>query len=122
MYKSTYRSQEYRSQDVLGASPVRLVIMAYDLAITSCEAKDFYRATKSISVLRDALNFDYPDVSVGLFRVYQWCLDCIRQGDYASAINSLKELRDAWAQTEQKLVPVSIPAMAGDRIGIEQHA
>lgn len=96
--------------------------MAYDLAITSCEAKDFYRATKSISVLRDALNFDYPDVSVGLFRVYQWCLDCIRQGDYASAINSLKELRDAWAQTEQKLVPVSIPAMAGDRIGIEQHA
>jgi flagellin-specific chaperone FliS len=95
--------------------------MAYDLAITSCEAKDFSRATKAITVLRDALNFDYPDVSVGLFRVYQWCLDCIRKGDYASAINSLQELRDAWAQTEKKFAPIAIPAIQTNRMSIEQN-
>ena len=75
MYQTAYRTQEYRQQDVMGASPLRLVIMAYDLAIQSCEVKDFEKATKAISVLRDALNFDYPEVAVGLFRLYQWCID-----------------------------------------------
>ena len=103
MYQSLYRNQEYRQQDVLGASPIRLVVMAYDLAIKACQQQDFIKATKSVSVLRDALNFDYPEVSVGLFRLYQWCLDCIRSGDYTSALNTLVELREAWAVTEKHL-------------------
>ncbi|MBI4928373.1 MAG: flagellar protein FliS [Anaerolineae bacterium] len=81
MYQSAYRNQEYRQQDVMGASPLRLVVMAYDLAIRSCEQKDYVKAVKTIGVLRDALNFDYPEVSTGLFRLYQYCLDCIRRGD-----------------------------------------
>ena len=96
-------SNEYRQQDVMGASPVKLIIMVYDLAIRACEQKDFIRATKAVSVLRDALNFDFPDVSVGLFRVYQWCLDCIRKDDYDSALKSLKELRSAWYSSEKSL-------------------
>jgi flagellin-specific chaperone FliS len=106
MFQQSYRTQEYRQNDVLGASPLRLVVMAYDLAIQSCERKDFEKATRSISVLRDALNFEYQDVALGLFRVYQWCLDCIRQGDYNSAKSALSELRSAWVQTEKKMTPV----------------
>ena len=102
-----YRNTEYRQQDVMGASPVRLVIMAYDLAIRACEQKDFEKAVKTIGVLRDALNFDVPEVSVGLFRLYQWCLDAIRSGDYETPIHTLKELRDAWKATERKM---AIPA------------
>ncbi len=105
MVQVGYRSQEYRQQEIMGASPLRLVIMAYDLAIRSCEQKNFEKSTHTISVLRDALDFDYPEVSMGLFRLYQWCLDCIRHGDYESARNALKELRDAWAATEQNLTP-----------------
>jgi hypothetical protein len=41
-----------------------------------------------------------------LFRLYQWCLDCIRQGDYKSALQTLKELRDAWATVENRYRPV----------------
>ncbi|MEA4910323.1 MAG: flagellar protein FliS [Chloroflexi bacterium] len=112
MYQHAYRSQEYRQQDVMGASPIRLVVMAYDLAIKACEQQDFARATKAISVLRDALNFDYPEVAVGLFRLYQWSLDCIRQGDYAAALSTLRELRDAWANTEKHYMPeVALPNM-----------
>jgi flagellin-specific chaperone FliS len=102
MYQ-TYRNQEYRQQDVMGASPIRLVIMAYDLAIRACEQKDFEKAVKTVSVLRDALDFEYADVSVGLFRLYQWCLDSIRSGDYTTAITTLRELRDAWKATEQRM-------------------
>ncbi len=106
MIQKAYGVKEYRQQDVMGASPVHLVVMAYDLAITSCEKEDFERATKSVSVLRDALNFDYPDAAIGLFRLYQWCLDCIRQGDYASAIQTLRELREAWVTVERRLSPL----------------
>jgi flagellar secretion chaperone FliS len=103
MNQAIYHKQ-YRQQDVISASPLHLVIMTYDLAIRSCEQQDFTKAVKSISALRDALDLDYPEVSTGLFRLYQWCLDCIRKGDYASTLSTLTELRGAWVATEQKLV------------------
>ena len=103
MYQEAYQ-KKYRQQDVISASPLRLVIMTYDLAIRACEQQDFAKATKTISALRDALDLNYPDVAVGLFRLYQWCLDSIRKNDYASALITLTELRSAWAATEQKIV------------------
>jgi flagellar protein FliS len=103
MYQSAYRNQ-YKQQDVMNASPLRLVIMTYDLAILSCEQQDFAKSIKTISALRDALDLDYPEVATGLFRLYQWCLDCIRKGDYASVITTLSELRSAWMATEEKIV------------------
>jgi flagellin-specific chaperone FliS len=102
MYQEAYH-KKYRQQDVISASPLRLVIMTYDLAIRACEQQDFAKATKTISALRDTLDLDYPDVAMGLFRLYQWCLDCIRKNDYASAITTLSELRGAWAATEQTI-------------------
>jgi flagellin-specific chaperone FliS len=116
MYQAYFKTQEYRQQDVMGASPIRLVVMAYDVAIQACEAKDFDRAAKAISVLRDALDFDYQEVAVGLFRVYQFCLDCLRKNDYAQAMNNLKELREAWLVTEKRLnnqAQTAIPASIG---------
>ena len=105
MIRQDYGTDEYRRQDVMGASPIHLVVMAYDIAITACEQGDFARATKAVSVLKDALNFDYANVAVGLFRLYQWCLDCIRQGDYNSALQTLRELREAWATVERRYMP-----------------
>ena len=102
MYQAAYRNQEYRQQEVMGASPVHLVVMAYDLAIKACEQKDFERTVKVISALRDALDFDYPEVSVGLFQLYQFCLDSLRQGDYAGVTNILRELREAWTIVEKR--------------------
>lgn len=103
MYQEAYRNK-YKQQDVMSASPLRLVIMTYDLAIRACEQHDFEKAIKTISALRDTLDMDYPDVALGLFRLYQWCLDCIRNNDYGSAIATLTELRSAWAATEQTIV------------------
>jgi Flagellin-specific chaperone FliS len=102
MYQTTYH-KKYQQQDIMAASPLRLVIMTYDLAIRACEQQDFAKAAKTISALRDALDLDYPEVSVGLFHLYQWCLDCIRKNDYASAVTTLTELRGAWAATEQTI-------------------
>jgi flagellar protein FliS len=102
MYQAAYHKQ-YQQQDVMSASPLRLVIMTYDLAIRACEQQDFAKAVKTISALRDTLDLNYPEVSTGLFRLYQWCLDCIRKGDYATASSTLGELRGAWVATEQTI-------------------
>jgi flagellin-specific chaperone FliS len=110
MPKSPYQNSQYRQQDVMSATPVHLVVMAYDVAIRACEKKDFEKAVKTISLLRDALDFDYADVSMGLFRLYEWCMECIRHGDYATAANTLTELRAAWRKAELSLSPTSLPA------------
>ena len=100
-----YSTKEFRQHEIMSASPVRLVVLTYDFAIRACEQKDFNRASKAVSVLRDALDYDYGEVAVGLFGIFQWCLDCIRKEDYQSAVVTLRELREAWLSVEKKLLP-----------------
>lgn len=110
---TAYRAHEYRQQEVMGASPLHLVVMTYDVAIRACEQQNLARAAQAVSLLRDSLNFDYPEAATGLFRLYQWCLDCIRAGDYAEALKTLRSLREAWATVEKNLAQsaqVSVPA------------
>ena len=107
---NAYKTTEYRQQEVMGASPLRLVVMAYDFSIRACEQQDFAQASKGISALRDALDYDYPEAAVGLFRLYQWCLNCIRNGDFQSARDTLHELRTAWATVEEN--QTGIPGQA----------
>lgn len=101
MMQNTYQAK-YREIDIMNASPIHLVVMVYDVAIAAAEEKDLTRATRAVSVLRDALNFDYPEAA-GLFRLYQWVMECMREGDYDNALSVLRELRDSWATVEARL-------------------
>jgi flagellin-specific chaperone FliS len=107
--QNTRSAIECCQQEVLISSPFRLVLMAYDLAIRACEQEDFDRATRAISVLRDALDYDYGGAAVELFRQYQLCLDCIRKEDYASALAAMSALRQAWMDSETHLHPIALP-------------
>ena len=98
-----YTAHEFNKNEVKGASPIHLVVMAYDLAIHACKQEDYERSTKAISVLRDALGYDYGEIAEGLFGLYQWCLDCIRQGDYNSAQTTLIDLHEAWKAIEERI-------------------
>jgi flagellin-specific chaperone FliS len=112
MYRAAYRTQaqEYREQEILGASPIHLVVMTYDVALLACERQDKNRALQAVTLLRDALNFDYPEAA-GLFSLYQWCLDCLRKDDYTNCAASLRPLREAWYTIEKReaAVAVSVP-------------
>ncbi|MEI7987947.1 MAG: flagellar export chaperone FliS [Chloroflexota bacterium] len=99
---SAHQAAKYRENDIMNASPIHLVVMVYDVAIAACEEKDLSRATRAVSVLRDALNFDYQEAA-GLFRLYQWVMDCVRESDYDNAISVLRELRDSWSTVEARL-------------------
>ena len=91
---------KYRQQEVMGASPMGLVRLGYDLAIRACEERDLEIANKVVSQLRDALDFEQGEISLRLFSLYQWCLDNIRSGEFETAAITLKELRQAWMAVE----------------------
>jgi len=113
--------EKYREHDIMNASPIHLVVMVYDVAITAAEEKDLTRTTRAVNVLRDALNFDYPEAA-GLFRLYQWAMECMRDGDYDNALSVLRELRDSWAAVESRLsgaIPASDVDQAQEEAGKE---
>lgn len=103
-------TQTYRMNQIAGASPLDLLIMAYDAALASCGQKDLARLTKAIGVLRDALDYSYDaDVALGFFRLYQYIGDLGRQGKYDEAADLLRELRDAWAEIREQHQPAVAP-------------
>lgn len=95
-YGSMNPTAQYQQAQVLGASPMQLVLMLYDLALAGCGRRDHTRASRPITELIAALNFDYEEIAVGLFRLYEYCLDRIRSGDFEEASKTLRSLKDAW--------------------------
>jgi flagellin-specific chaperone FliS len=120
MPRAYFGASEYKRQDVMSANPVHLVVLAYDLAIRSCDTLDFETAIKAITALRDALDFDYPEAAGGLLALYNWCLDCVRAKDYDNARKVLVELRDAWTTVEKRLNKV--PSAQGTQVGMSPIA
>lgn len=98
-----YGALRYRQQDVESASPVRLVVMAYDLAIRACDQKDFETGYKAVVALRNSLDINYPEFVAGLLRLYQWVIDSMRSSDFDAAKAVLVELRDSWSTVEKRL-------------------
>lgn len=86
----------YQRTQVLGASPMQLVLMVYDLALSGCGRRDETRARRAVTELIAGLNFDYEEVAVSLFRLYEYCLGAIRSGDFEEASKILNALKGAW--------------------------
>jgi flagellin-specific chaperone FliS len=97
------QAREYRYQEVMNASPVRLIIITYDVAITACQQGDLNRTTQALSVLRNSLDFKYSEVSNRLFALYLWCADLARTGKWDEAVKILSELRESWIQAEHAM-------------------
>lgn len=96
------QAKEYRYQEIMGASPVHLIIITYDAAIVACHHHDLVAGTRALAVLRNSLNFQYPEAN-GLLSLYLWCADLLRDEKWDEAITILNELRGAWAQVEQQM-------------------
>src|SRR5574337_336252 len=86
----------YQSAQVLGASPRQLILIVYDLAISACGRRDVVRARRAVTELIAALNFDYEEFAVPLFRLYEYCLNAIGSGSFHEAAKILRQLKEAW--------------------------
>jgi flagellin-specific chaperone FliS len=70
----------------------------YDTAILGCKKNDTALAQQAVTELIIGLNFEYEDISVGLYRLYQYSKDCIRKGELDEAVKVLQELRETWVE------------------------
>lgn len=94
-------AQSYRMNQINGAGPLDLLIMTYDATLTACGQRDLDRTTRALGVLRDALDYSYdPDIALGFFRLYQYCGDLARKGEFEEAAGLIRELRDTWQQVK----------------------
>lgn len=92
---------QYLLKEILDATPEQIIIKIYDFAILHCIKKDLHKTNKAIQELINALRFDDEqarEISVGLFRLYQYCQDQMRQQNYEVVQKILTELRDTWIE------------------------
>jgi len=90
--------QTYQQSQILGMEPLPLLIKVYDYVILNCKKGDITCASKGLVELISALNFDYQEVSLGLFRLYQYCQDKIKKREFDEAVIILQGLRNSWIQ------------------------
>jgi flagellin-specific chaperone FliS len=91
-------TDRYRKEEVMNLSPVQIICKLYDIAIISAKKKDIELSRRAINELIAALNFDYAETSLGLYRLYDYSKKCLREGKVDEAVNVLQELRSAWAE------------------------
>lgn len=91
--------QSYQRSQILGLDPVHLLLKVYDFTILNCKKNDVTKASKGLVELISALNFDYEEISLGLFRLYQYCMDKIKKGEFDEVVSILQNLRESWVSS-----------------------
>lgn len=93
----------YRAQSVVGLNPGQLVLKMYDLALSAMAAQDESRACRVLAELIDCLDFRSQDIAAGFFRLYRYCMEEIKKGEYEVPTTIIRELRKTWAQALQQV-------------------
>ncbi len=86
---------EYQRQSVMNASPLKLVIKLYDLAIQASYREDDQRLREILSTLIKGLDFNHEPADQ-LFNLYRYCQDLSREKKFDEVREILDPLRDAW--------------------------
>ncbi|NLD99419.1 MAG: flagellar export chaperone FliS [Fibrobacter sp.] len=110
----------YKSTNVETADQGRLIIIAYDVAITQCKmavekfddrhlieqrTKHLLKAQDAISELLSSLRLDVGEIAHNLYRLYDYMLRSLVEANIKSkkekvieVIGYLEDLRSAWAE------------------------
>ena len=102
-YQQVRLLQKYRENDVSNASPIRLIIMAYDAAITACRKQDLDVSTRALGILKDSLDLSQGQVAMNLMSLYLFCADGCRAGKWNLVAEILSELRTTWVKLEKQV-------------------
>ena len=96
----------YRKEEYSNLSPVQVIYKLYDVAIRACKKEDRDLSRKAINELIVGLNFEYEEIAMNLYRLYDYSKRSIQKGKWNQAIEVLEELKGAWGQAF-KLQPPS---------------
>jgi flagellin-specific chaperone FliS len=90
--------QSYRTNAVASLGPAQLMLRMYDMAVADLQGGDGAHACKVIGQLIESLDFTYPETAGGLFRLYRYCLEQTKQGEYSVPARIMDELRQTWRE------------------------
>ncbi|MBK7104466.1 MAG: flagellar protein FliS [Ignavibacteriae bacterium] len=93
------RANAYLVNEILNASPQKLLLKVYDFAIAQCKNENLEKTNKALAELINALRFDNVEaneISMGLKRLYEFCQDQMRKKNYDIVFKILTELRETW--------------------------
>ena len=96
----------YQRQSVMNASPLKLVVKMYDLAIQATYREDDKRFRDIVSELIHGLNFDY-EPSGQLFEIYRYCQDLSRKQRFEEIREIMEPLRETWEEVANTGLPVT---------------
>jgi len=97
-YKTKHAFDGYKKNEIMGLTPVQMILKLYDYVIVNCRKHDANKVNAGLTQLIASLNFDYKEVSLGFFRLYSYCQNESRKGNFEEVENVIGELRSAWAQ------------------------
>jgi flagellin-specific chaperone FliS len=88
----------YRNEQMMNLSPVEVIHKLYSVAIQAMKKNDQQLAVRAINELIAGLNFEYQEIALTLYKLYQYSKLCLRTGKHDQAIEVLEELRSAWGE------------------------
>jgi len=95
MYALQHR--QYQRDALVGATPEKLVVKIYDIAIAACHAGDRARLRAALVQLVNGLDFERGgDLARRLHAIYVYGLTESALGDLAPIAEVLNELRSVW--------------------------
>jgi flagellar secretion chaperone FliS len=96
---SLNKRNPYLVKEIMEANPKKLLLKVYDFAILNCQKRNMIKANEALGVLIGALRFDNAEasqISLGLMKIYQFCQDQMRKGNFEIAYKFLTELKIEW--------------------------
>jgi len=97
-YKPKHAFEGYKKNEIMSLTPVQLILKLYDYVVVNSKRHDLSKVNAGLAQLIAALNFDYKEISLGFFRLYQYCQSEARRGNFEEVENIISELRSSWAK------------------------
>lgn len=100
------RANTYLANEILNASPQKLLLKVYDFAIAQCSNKNIEKTNRALAELISALKYEgeeVAEISNGLRRLYEYCQDEVRKQNFDIALEILTELRTTWIKAFNNL-------------------
>ena len=87
--------QDYQRQEILSASPTKLISILYDFAIQACYQNDTNKLQNVLDQLINSLNFDY-ELADSLYDIYEYCKRQAKKKEFEVPRILIEDLRDTW--------------------------
>jgi flagellin-specific chaperone FliS len=88
----------YLKQKIMSASPEQLISYVYDLILAACRREDQEKALRGLMSLVNSLNFEYKDIAVPMYQLYQYCLEKVRKREFDEVEGLIGGLKTAWVE------------------------